>query len=67
MIAMRIYPKGVTPRMFLSWFDYAAHHDPEPRRMGGRPVLVSPGFPTVREPRHPEGDRGIGAVGNDRL
>jgi hypothetical protein len=34
MIAMRIYPKGVTPRMFLSWFDYAAHHDPEPRRMG---------------------------------
>jgi len=31
------------------------------------PVPVSPGFPTVREPHRPEGNRGIEAFGNDGL
>jgi hypothetical protein len=33
----------------------------------GGPVPVSPGFPTVREPHRPEGNRGIEAFGNDGL
>ena len=33
----------------------------------GGPVRVSSGFPTVREPHRPEGNRGIEAFGNDKL
>ena len=29
--------------------------------------VVSSGFPTVREPHRPEGNRGIEAFGNDRV
>ena len=47
---MRIYPKSVTLECF---------------NLIGDPVPVSPGFPTVREPHRPEGNRGIEAFGND--
>jgi hypothetical protein len=33
----------------------------------GGPVPNPPGFPTVREPHRPEGNRGIEACGNDGL
>ena len=33
----------------------------------GGPVLLSLGFPTVREPHRPEGNRGIETFGNDEL
>src|SRR5207253_2363977 len=57
----------LSPPNVLSWFDCAAHHDPEPCRMGRGSSSDPPGFPTVREPHRPEGNRGIEAFGNDKL
>jgi len=63
---MRIYAECITPNVLVV-VRLPAQHDPEPGRMGGGPVPVSQGFPTVREPHRPEGNRGKEAFGNDEL
>jgi hypothetical protein len=63
---MRIYPKGVTPECFNRGSTMLTTTLSHVEWVGG-PVLVSPGFPTVREPYRAEGNRGIEAFGNDGL
>ena len=58
--SMRIYPKGVTPECFNRGSTMLTTTLSQVEWVGG-PVPVSPGFPTVRDPHRPEGDRGIEA------
>src|SRR6266436_6291157 len=64
-ISMRIDPKGVTPECFNRGSTVLTTTLSHVEWVGG-PVPVSPGFPTVREPHRPEGNRGIKTFGNDR-
>jgi hypothetical protein len=64
-IAMRIYPKG--PECFNRGSTMLLTTTLSHVEWVGGPVPVSPGFPTVREPHRPEGNRGIEAFGNDGL
>jgi hypothetical protein len=64
--AMRIYPECVTPECFNRGSTMLTTTLSRVEWVGG-PVPVSPGFPTVREPHRPEGNRGIDAFGNDGL
>ena len=63
---MGIYPKGVTPECFNRGSTMLTTTLNQVEWVGG-PVPVSHGFPTVREPHRPEGNRGIEAFGNDGL
>ncbi len=58
--------KGVTPECFNRGSTMLTTTLSHVEWVGG-PIPVSPGFPTVREPHRPEGNRGIEAFGNDGL
>ena len=61
---MRIDPKGVTPECFNRGSTVLTTTLRTSNGSGAQ-FRALPGFPTVREPHRPEGNRGIEAFGND--